>query len=160
MIAGFSITVMYGQIVVHTTGLERPGLLWDQDHVAQGFAWDDGIVCFGIPDHDGMARLEVAKLEQEPPLSNQTLWAIAVPFEVTSGNVDVGTILLTKTIQLPPGNYQLVFEGCRGKSVDAAEYAFVVKLTFTPAHAPEFSIIMRGGELTTGTILRKHAKRA
>ena len=59
MIAEFPITVLYTQVVVHLADLPRPGLLWDDDHVAQGFAWSEGIASFGVPDHDGECLLSV-----------------------------------------------------------------------------------------------------
>jgi hypothetical protein len=54
------ITVQWGQVVVHDADHSAPGLLWTDDDVAQGFARSEGIVAFGLPDHDGEVRLRVS----------------------------------------------------------------------------------------------------
>jgi Competence protein J (ComJ) len=156
----FKISVMYGQIVVYRTHLERPGLLWENDHVAQGFAWDHEIVSFGVPDHDGMSLLEVNVGEARQSLSEQTLWAAEVPFDVTTGEVEVGTVMMMNSIKMPIGKHSLIFEGCSGGRFDSNDYAFFLRLSFSINDNADFKILRKGYELTADKVLRKDARRA
>ena len=160
MVTKFPLSVSYGQVVVYTANLERPGLLWDDDHLAQGFAWDNGIVSFAVPDHDGASLVEVNSLEKQRPPIDRALWAVEVPFEVTSGNIEVGTIMMMRTVHVPIGKYSLIFQSLPGRKVDNADFTFVFELTFLPNDKADFKILKTGDVLTTDRVLRKDAKRA
>lgn len=46
-------------MLVFPAGHPTLGLIWSDEHVAQGFAWNDNVVSFGIPDHDGGCLVEL-----------------------------------------------------------------------------------------------------
>ncbi|MDQ0458478.1 competence protein ComJ [Rhizobium paknamense] len=155
MIAEFPITVLYTQVVVHLPGLPRPGLLWDDEHVAQGFAWSEGIVSFGVPDHDGecLIRVDIADAIN---VSDAAEWAVQTPFDVTATPVKIGTIGNLKDVNVPPGKFNLMFEALPGQPV--GDYAFVLNLIFVRTEEPEFKILKAGDELTTDKVLRRDAQ--
>lgn len=156
MLAKFPITILYTQIVVHLADTPRPGLLWDEDHVAQGFAWSEGIVSFGIPDHDGQCLVTVA-ISEDTQLSTSSLWAVQTPFDVVSSPIKIGTIGNMKNVNVPVDRYNLMFEACSGQS--ESDYAFTLNLRFIRAYTPEFRILKAGDELTTDKVLRRDAER-
>ncbi len=149
----FAITVLYTQVTVHLRQLARPGLLWNDDDVAQGFAWNDGIVGFGMPNHDGECFLEVdTDSTAGPVIGDATLWAIAVPFEATSAQLLVGTVLDGRDCTIAPGIHQVTF------AVEAGgdSYAYRCKLSFVKRDDPEF-VILKQGSLQSGQVLHRRA---
>ncbi|SCX19021.1 MULTISPECIES: competence protein ComJ [Agrobacterium] len=159
MIEEFPLTVLYTQVVVHLPNLPRPGLLWDDAHVDQGFAWSEGIVSFGVPDHDGecLIRIDVAdavKVEADAE------WAVQTPFDASVSPLKIGTIANMRDVAVPNGLYNLVFQALPGSVIPEAEFAFLLLLTFVPATSPSFEILKQGEELATDTVLRRDAERA
>lgn len=155
MIAQFPITVLYTQVVVHLADVSRPGLLWDDDHVAQGFAWSDGIVSFGVPDHDGQCVIEV-DVADNAQVGADCLWAVQVPFDVGTTPLKVGTIGILHDVEVPEGRYNLNFAAYPAQESD--NQAFRLKLIFVPAAVPDFTILKQGDELTTSTVLKRTAR--
>ena len=49
MLADFPITVLCAQVVVHTEHRAADGLLWADDHVAQGYTWSQGYIASVCP---------------------------------------------------------------------------------------------------------------
>ncbi len=71
LLADFPVVINYTQVLVRS-GEEAPaGLLWTDAHVDQGFAWSEGLVSFGVPDHDGNARMEVELVAPDAPLPDE-----------------------------------------------------------------------------------------
>ncbi|MBP1853432.1 competence protein ComJ [Rhizobium halophytocola] len=157
MIAEFPLTVLYTQVVVHLADLPRPGLLWDDEHVAQGFAWSEGIVSFGVPDHDGECLVMVDSA-QAVEVASSAYWAIQVPFVVDAKPLKVGTIGAMRDIRVPTGQYNLVFQALPGDA--AKDQAFTLALTFVESDAPDFAILRQGDELETDQVLRRDAEHA
>lgn len=160
MIAEFDIVVDYSQILVYLSTVARPGLIWDDEHVAQGFAYRPGIVGFGLPDHDGACRVQV-DTAAEVAVAPAAIWALSVPFDVSVGPVKIGTIFDSFDVAIPVGNYNLVFAVFEGSLVKRESggdgYAYVIRLQFCPSKNPDFRILKKGGELTTDTVLRRDA---
>lgn len=161
MIAEFDILVDYSQILVHLSTVARPGLLWDDDHVTQGFAYLPGIVSFGMPDHDGVCLVQV-DTKAEIAVAPAAIWALSVPFDVSVSPVKIGTIFTKHDVAVPLGNYNLVFAVAQGKGVSRPsseeDYAYVVRIDFCPSENPDFRILKKGGEVTTDTVLRRDAR--
>ncbi|MBW7920612.1 MAG: hypothetical protein H3C51_00730 [Rubellimicrobium sp.] len=154
MLADFAVTVEYTQVLVETEGPVPAGLLWTDAHVAQGFAWSDGLVSFGVPDHDGTCRVLV-ELARDVVADPQALWAVQVPFRVT-GPLQIGTVLDTRRVAVPDGSHNLTFQAFPGGD----DHAYTLRLTFSPAAAPEFRILKKGGDITTDAVLRRDAEAA
>lgn len=150
----FDLAVLYAQVFV-----SRPGQggypLWTDAHVAQGFAWREPCVAFGIPDHDGECRIEVA-LGAPPPLAGDCLRAIEVPFLVPPAGVEVGGLAGWRVVPVPAGPHQLRFDLRPG----GAGRAYRVGLVLTPAAPRRFAILRRDGEMTAGEVLTTEAEEA
>lgn len=154
MIDSFDVFVSYTQILVHLAGHQTPGLLWTDDHVAQGFAWSQGIASFGVPDHDGEVRLNIRQVAAVA-VQDAAIWAVQVPFAVTEPLM-IGTVFDMRPVTVPNGVYALVFEALPGDA--EKELAYVLDLSFVPMDdAPGFAILKQGGELTTDTVLQQTA---
>lgn len=156
MIAEFLLTVLYAQVIVFRPDAPTYGLFWTEAHVAQGFAWSDGFVSFGLPDHDGEVRLEVVLAETFRP-DPATLWAVQTPFTVGLQPLSVGTIGIEQAVSLPAGTYNLVFEARAAGVEEQADLAYVLRLHFVPDAAPDFAILVQGGDLTTAKVLERTA---
>ncbi len=150
----FSIFVSYTQILVHLASHPKPGLLWTDEHVAQGFAWADGVVSFGVPDHDGPCLIEVQPFDTGS-LEAGALWAVQVPFKVTE-TLMIGSVFDMHPVNIPVGQYNLVFEALAGRD----DHAFVFNLKFARTERPGFAILKQGDALTTDVVLRKLAELA
>jgi len=151
MISSFSVFVSYTQILVQLAGHPAPGLLWTDDHVAQGFAWSEGVVSFGVPDHDGECLIEVRQ-DHAATVDPDAIWAIQVPFLVSEPLL-IGTVFDMRPVTVAEGRYNLVFEALPGRD----DFAFVLRLTFVKTAAVQFEILKKGGELSTSIVLRKDA---
>lgn len=154
MLADFPVTIQYAQVLVQSESRAAAGLLWTDEHVAQGFAWSEGLVSFGVPDHDGTSRIEV-ELARDAVLNPRALWAVQVPFRVT-GPLQIGTLFDTRGVTVPNGGYDLTYQAFPG----AEGHAYVLRLTFSQSAAPAFRILKTGGDITADTILRRDAEAA
>lgn len=154
MLTAFSVAIPYGQVLVQAEGQAAAGLLWTDEHVAQGFAWSDALVSFGVPDHDGESRIEVELASGEAP-DPQTLWAVQVPFHVT-GSLQIGTVFEARGVTVPAGSYNLIHQAFPG----GRDHAYLLRLTFSRSALPEFRILKRGGDITADTVLRRDAEAA
>ncbi|HRP79313.1 MAG TPA: competence protein ComJ [Aquamicrobium sp.] len=154
MLADFPVTIDHAQVLVHTQAIATPGLLWSEDHVAQGFAWSQGQVAFGVPDHDGECRIRV-ELAHGAAADPQALWAVQVPFSV-AGPVRVGTPFDMRGVAIPDGSYDLIYQAFPGTE----GYAYVLRLTFSRSDTPQFRILKTGGDITAPAVLRRDAEPA
>ena len=148
----FLLTVLYAQITVAVPGAPVGGLLWTDDHVAQGFAWSQGFVSFGVPDHDGQVRVTVERSKSFDPDAD-TLWAVQTPFDVGASSVEIGTISDERAVAIPAGRYNLVFEARAPRSASDADIAYDLHLHFLETPTPGFAILKQGGEIETERVL-------
>ncbi|CAM5372921.1 hypothetical protein MAUB1S_06386 [Mycolicibacterium aubagnense] len=154
MIAEFDVTVVYTQIVVFDPSVPQTELEWSDEHVAQGFTWAPGNVAFGAPDHDGSCLLQV-DTGGEAQAAPQALWAVCVPFNVASTPLSIGSIFEPRSVSIPEGKYNLVFEALPGKPGGPnGDYAYVFRLIFVRSDDPRFAILKQGNEITTDKVLR------
>jgi hypothetical protein len=150
LIAEFDVTVTHAQIVVfqHTPKAYE----WTDDHVAQGFLFSPGDVSFGIPDHDGVCRIQIYSKEKFV-LDDLCLWAVQVPFEVNEDYIHVGTVSDTREVNMDKDNYNLVFSVYDGH-VLSEDCAFLLKILFSNDTTPSFGILKKGIGITTDHVLR------
>lgn len=154
ILADFPLVINYTQVLVQTESHAAAGLLWTDEHVAQGFAWSDGLVSFGVPDHDGQSRIEV-EVSRDAAFDPRALWAVQVPFLVT-GRLQIGTVFDTRSVAVPNGSYDLVYQAFPGEG----DHAYTLRLTFCESDAPEFRILKKGGDVTADAVLRRDAEAA
>ena len=153
-LVSFDLAILYAQIFVsRPAGGGYP--LWTDAHVAQGFAWRDVCVAFGVPDHDGESRIDVSR-GAPPPLAADCLRAIEVPFLVPPSGVEVGGLAGWRIAAVPPGPHQLRFElrpGGPGRG-------YRIGLVLMPAAPRRFVILRRDGEMTATEVLTTEAEAA
>jgi Competence protein J (ComJ) len=107
--ASFAVEVSYRQVCVFLAGQPGPFNNWTEQHVAQGFAWRPGSVSFRTLD-DGALAVSVTRTRRFDESSTATR-VIRVPFEVPVGKrVEIGSIFDSQQIELPAGDYALIFE--------------------------------------------------
>jgi hypothetical protein len=157
MLAQIPVTVPYGQIFVNVVGLPRPGLLWSDDDNKQGFVWEDGIVCFAVPDHDGLCLIRV-DVAQRIVVEASSLWAIRVPFQVPTAPMQIGVLGNTPNVSVPAGSYSLVFEALPCEKVDDQDYTYILDLKFCKDAIPDHEILKKGDFLETDKVLDKRGK--
>lgn len=151
ILADFPITIDYAQVLVFTASHPRPGLLWTDQHVAQGFAWSEGIVSFGVPDHDGECRLQL-EVAETITVAPDAISAVQVPFTIAE-DIKLGSVFELREAELPLGTYELAFQILPGDE----EFAYVLRLTFAATDTPDFAILKPGGDVTATEILRRDA---
>lgn len=159
MILKTSVMISYGQILVFSSDLPRPGLLWTDAHGAQGFAYAPGIVSFGVPDHDGQCLLQV-DIVDEIRLTKNALWAICVPFTVHLAPLIAGVIGQPNRIRIKPNKYNMVFEILPASNLHGRQYFYTLRILFCPSKNADFAILKFGYGLTSKRILKKDAEYA
>ncbi|HTE55125.1 MAG TPA: competence protein ComJ [Kofleriaceae bacterium] len=113
--ATFSVEVSYAQLAVFDSTLAAPFNDWTDDHVNQGFAWRPGSVSFGTLDSAGPVVVEVLRSRTVDESKSAAERIIAVPFSVPEhGNIEIASIAGGVPLQIPPGEYELMFEHGRG----------------------------------------------
>lgn len=85
-------------------------------------------------------------------LDHEALWAVQVPFSV-SEPTPVGTVFDLHAVAVPDGRYNLTCQTLPG----VEDEAYVLRLTFSPADAPQFHILKKGGDITADAVLRRAA---
>ena len=153
MLIEFATIILYGQLLLTNPAGERTGLVWTPDEVAQGFAWDHEQVAFGIPDHDGdcLVVLDTAS-PNVPPVADDALWAVAMPFTASGPTMEVGTVMIERQIPIVPGRYQVTFQARPG----GFGHAYRLEITLSSSEAPHFAILKQGS-LGSATVLQTQA---
>jgi hypothetical protein len=153
LITEFNATVTHAQVVV----FERPprAYEWTDDHVAQRFLFSPGDVSFGVPDHDGVCRIQLYGNEKFVP-DDLCLWAVRVPFEVNGDYIHVGTVSETREVHIDRDKYNLTFSVYDGHVI-GGDCAFLLKLFFSNDTNPSFDITKKGIGITTDRVLRVDA---
>ncbi len=109
--ARFAVEISYTQVAVFDQQLPNPFNDWTDAHVAQGFAWRPGSVSFGTLETAGHLSVQVFKGKEVDEGSSAAERIIAVPFSVPAhGSVEIGSIGGGAVVEIPPGEYELVFE--------------------------------------------------
>lgn len=100
--------ISYSQFALFDPSVDGPYNDWTEEHVRQGFSWRPGSVSFKTFG-DGPLDVEI-KRSQEEDFPSGFKRAIQVPFSVpVSGMVECGSLFETVELELPPGDYRVVF---------------------------------------------------
>lgn len=106
--SSFELQAPYSQIAVFSAGLAAPYNDWEERHVTQGFAWRQGSVSFATPSEDAIYEVGVSSADTPPPLTHDIIRAVQVPFTVPAdGMMEVGSVMTTRIVRMPPGNHIL-----------------------------------------------------
>lgn len=140
----FEIFITYSQIAIFDPELEIPFNDWTQQHSEQGFSWRPGSVSFGTLVDGGEMDVEIY-IGTEKELYSATKRAIVVPFLVLdSGVIEVASISDSKIIEIPSGNYALLFETGFDEENDNKPWC---KFSFTKKEKVEPKILRADDEL-------------
>lgn len=151
----FDLTVTYSQIALFDPSLQNPFNDWRPQHVAQRFSWRPESVSFGTLQEGGVLRVEV-RLVKEIGLRADAKRAILVPFSVgPSGLIEVAGLDTGKQVNVPEGNYALVFE--TGYNDDDTMWC---RLTFVPSDSVQAEILRADSEMSPSSPLLMEARPA
>lgn len=92
--------VSYSQIAVCDPG--EPLNMWTKTHYDQGFSWRKGSVSFATLSEAVRTRVRVS-VASEMTLPEGTVRAIAIPYAVGNGGVEVGSVDQALPIGIPMG---------------------------------------------------------
>jgi len=113
----FHIEVSYTQLAVFDPQLQNPFNDWTDEHVAQGFSWRPGSVSFGTLKSAGDLSLRIVRNKPFEPSSSTAERTISVLFRVPMhGRVEIASVGVGAQIEIPPGDYELVFEHGRSEA--------------------------------------------
>jgi Competence protein J (ComJ) len=137
MIKTFEISVSYAQVAVFNSTLEFPFNNWSPQHVAQGFSWRPGSVSFKTLDESGGLYVDIEISNNPFKIRANTLRAICVPFSVgPEESIDVSSIDQGIKVNIPKGEYALIFE--TGRGIDNLMWSY---LTFIPSSQTKAEIL-------------------
>jgi hypothetical protein len=164
VIATFNLTLAYGTIAVFDPDLENPFNDVTDSYLAQGFSWRPGSVSFFKHEPCDEVALEVRVGEPQAPRPDAAR-AIRVPFTVpASGRVEIGAIPSGHVIELPAGNYALLYETGRLPAADAKEELWWgrcwCRLIFSEQIDPEPAILVADNEMQPSYPLLMNARPA
>lgn len=106
----FQIYISYSQMCLFMSSLAEPFNDWDDRHFSQGFSWRPGSVSFRALAEDGVHGINLYINEPIPPLSDDCIRAFRVPFQVTDGNIEVGSISDLQPFNIPIDSYVVQVE--------------------------------------------------
>lgn len=120
----FESEIFYSQIALFQYGLDNPFNDWNEAHVNQGFSWRDGSVSFGTLSSDGDCKITV-KLTKKFEIDNDLIRAIVVPFKVEKDGIEIGSISETVAIDIPEGNYEILFTAKNANNIEHYTFSFL-----------------------------------
>ena len=134
----------YSQCMILDCRVEDPTCAWIDDHVAQGFARRDSVVCLSTLYEFGEAEIRVHLGPYEANEAHSRV--IAVPFKVVSGAVAVKgpeEFAVDRHFEVTPGNYRLVMAQAALIVEDEEGGEELIELFFEPVDvAPSRSEIL------------------
>jgi hypothetical protein len=138
MAVTISVYISYSQLAIFSSALQHPYNDWTDEHVAQGFSWRAGSVSFYTLVEAGVHSVEVDFVKRFPPLDEEVIRAIEVPFDVPSdGAIEVGSISETVPLAFPSGSFLLRCEFfCPAEGFDGR-----VRLIFAKESKRHFRIV-------------------
>ncbi|PXA96876.1 hypothetical protein DMC47_16310 [Nostoc sp. 3335mG] len=152
MLAEFEAFISYAQINIFRP--EQPQFnLWTPEHDAQGFAWREGSVSFGVPDHDGTVWVEIDLRPTAKPVDATALRAVTVPFLVGNDGAVYSALDDDRRLDIPAGSYAVQYELLPGFERDEVDYAYRLVVTFSPDPQPGFAILRNDAEVTATEVL-------
>lgn len=103
----FNLEILYAQVAVFDSGLDRPYNRWTKPHLDQGFCWRERSVSFALPD-DGLIQTTL-RIGEEPALPEKAIRIIRVPFRSQSGVMEIGSVIATRKFRVGVGKLDLYF---------------------------------------------------
>ena len=104
------IYLSYSQLCVFLKTLPQPFNDWSDRNYSQGFSWRPGSVSFRTLLEEGECDLSISVSEPVPSLDEKCMRAIRLPFDVSEGEVEIGSISDSMVLDLSIGQYILQVE--------------------------------------------------
>lgn len=120
----FETEIFYSQIALFQYGLDNPFNDWNETHVNQGFSWREGSVSFGTLSSDGDCKITV-RLTKKIEIDDDIIRAIVVPFKVEKGGLEIGSVVETVAIDIPEGNYEILFKANSTNNTEHYTFSFI-----------------------------------
>ncbi|MDK4706611.1 competence protein ComJ [Rhizobium sp. CNPSo 4062] len=168
MLATFSVMINYGQLIVYLPSVNRPGHIWGDDELDQGFAWSPGIISLGVPEHAFICRVDV-EIISTFSVSPDAISCLRVPFNIHETPVYIGSVFYYESVNIDNGPYSLIYEVLPGEGTweiesagkkEYGENSYAIKLCLIPGEDDRFEIIKPGGAIHTHKILSRLSKLA
>lgn len=163
MLASLSVMINYGQLVIYLPSVKRPGHLWGDNELKQGFAWSPGIVSLAVPEHAFICLVEV-DIARDFKLSGDAICCLRVPFDIFETPVYVGSIFNYDPVKIENGKYSLIYEVLPGRGTweidsdgvkEKGENSYVLKIWLVPSDDGSFEILKAGGPIQTDQVLSR-----
>jgi hypothetical protein len=163
MLASLSVMINYSQLVIYQPFVQRPGHVWGDSELDQGFAWSPGIVSLGVPEHAFICLVEI-ETTNDFKLSDDAISCLRVPFDVSENPVNVGSVFFYDPVEIDKGPYSLIYEVLPGRGTweieengqkETGENSYVLKLWLVPGENETFEILKVGGAIHTDKVLSR-----
>lgn len=163
MLSSLSVMINYGQLILYLPSVERPGHVWGEPELQQGFAWSPGIVSFGIPEHAFICTVEIEVVDTFS-LSPDAISCLRVPFDVCEAPVQIGSVFAYDAVDIPMGRYSLICEILPGYGTweietdgekESGDIDYVINLRFMTGESDLFDILKAGGAVHSDKILNR-----
>jgi hypothetical protein len=128
MNATFEIDILYTQIAIFDATLSKPYNSWSKAHLLQGFSWRQGSVSFATID-DGPFQVRTYSTDRAPEASSQAIRIIRVPFQSSSGIIEIGSVMVTQKLSLDATPHNLWFIM---SPADTDNHVALIELVFSP----------------------------
>ena len=100
----------YSQICVFQDTLSQPFNAWSDRNVSQGFSWRPSSVSFRSLVDDGEHKVNLFVNEPIHEVNMNVSRAFRVPFETSTGNIEIASISDLFSLEISPGKYLLQIE--------------------------------------------------
>ncbi|MHC1550371.1 competence protein ComJ [Phyllobacterium sp. K27] len=163
MLTSLSVMINYGQLIIYLPSVKRPGHLWGENELKQGFAWSPGIVSLAVPEHAFICLVEI-EIANDFKLSLDAISCLRVPFDISETPVNVGSIFHYDQITIEQNKYSLIYEVLPGRGTweidengekEQGENSYVLKIWLIPGEDDSFEILKTGGAVETDKILSR-----
>jgi hypothetical protein len=100
----------YSQICIFQGTLPQPFNAWSDRNVSQGFSWRPSSVSFRSLVDDGEHKVNLFINKPVPGINANISRAFRVPFETSTGNIEIASISDLFSLKVFPGKYLLQIE--------------------------------------------------
>lgn len=163
MIASLNVMINYSQLIMYLPSIERPGHVWGDAELDQGFAWSPGIVSFSVPEHAMVCAVEIEAVSSFK-MSLDAISCIRIPFTVDENPVFVGSVFFYDSVDIAFGEYGLFYEVIPGKGTakindgsqdQIVDIDYVLKISLVEGAEIDFEILKSGGAVHSDKVLRR-----
>lgn len=163
MIASLNVLINYSQLILYLPSIERPGHVWGDAELDQGFAWSPGIVSFSVPEHAMVCTVEIDTVSAFN-MSADAISCVRVPFKVDESPLFVGSVFFYDPVDLGFGDYSLYYEVIPGSGTakisngtqdEIFNIDYVLKVSFLEENDGDFEILKSGGAVHSDKVLSR-----